>query len=184
MPLTACSSLGGSGGSASLTGVAERNRLDTSFTTFVYAPGPDANTADFYMSDLPPDVWERGGDVTAYSGNLVQVHMFISPRAGSTPIANTASSGTIRWLVLSRGQIGVYGGGGFVTKSGDVGDESLGAKFTDATLRPLMRTAGFDDRLGPCILTGSITADKNQATADLMSRAMIALMGEAQTLPK
>src|SRR4051812_41186350 len=73
----------------------------------------DPDTADVYMTDLPESVWNGGADVSDMSGVIVHVHMFMRPKAGSTPIEETASTAVIRCVVLAKGEIGVYGGGGF-----------------------------------------------------------------------
>jgi hypothetical protein len=167
------------GGGAELTSAAHEHRLNAKLTTIVYEPSRDGGAVDYYLSDLPPEVWRRGGDVSGHSGNLIHIHLFIAPRAGSTPIATAASSATVRWLVLARGSVGVYGGGGFCRESGDPGDRSLGGSIREASLRLLRLSPGFEDRLGAGQMSASFSARLDPAEAGLMARALSALTAQA-----
>ncbi|MBL9001911.1 MAG: hypothetical protein JNK25_12325 [Phycisphaerae bacterium] len=165
----------GGGGDARMVSVASGDVVSMRPTTVVYAKGFDASSADFYISDLPPEVWRNGGDVSDYSGSILHMHVFISPKAGRTPISNQASSSTARWLILSSGRVGVYGGGGFALKSGDVGDTSLGGRITEASMRLLRASEGFEDRLGASRLNASFTARHDPEESALIARTLAAL---------
>lgn len=171
------------GGSASLTASGSTDRLAANLTTRVYTAAYDTSAVDFYLSDLPPEVWSRGGDVSAHAGSIIHIHMFVAPRAGSTPIATSASSATVRWLVLAGGRVGLYGGGGFFTKSGEIGDATLGGRIDHASMRPLRASPGFDDKLGPCWLSASFDAEMNGDEVATMARAFAALAAQSQVLP-
>ncbi len=140
----------------------------------------DANTADVYLTDLSPDAL-RSPDLAAGDGNLVHLHMFLNPEAGLTPIADTACSVTVRHVVFAKGRVGIYGGGGFLNPSGKPGDPTFGGQVRDATVRLLSSTAGFEDKLGPAMWSGSFSADNNRATALLAAeklRATIAAIAK------
>jgi len=167
------------GGSASLRSTQTGDELSASLPTRVYTPG-DSNTADLYLTDLPPEVWTSGADVSDMAGMIVHVHMFIRPRAGRTPIESTASTASVRVLVLARGEIGVYGGGGFFLHSGDVGDATFGGSLSGGTLRLVHATPGFDDRLGPSKLTGAFSGRRDAETSRALARALRTLIAESE----
>ena len=140
--------------------------------------GRDADTVDVYMTDLPDTVWTAGADVSDMEGVLVHVHMFIRPKAGRTPIADTASTSTIRCIVLATGEIGVYAGGGFFVNSSEVGKQTFTGDVRNATLRLMSATGGFNDRLGVSMFSGAVSGKLDNATAEAMDRAMRALIAE------
>jgi hypothetical protein len=166
-----------SGGPARLQSLQNTNSLQSPLPTRVYAAA-DADTADVYMTDLPSSVWEAGADVSDLSGTLVHVRMFIRPRAGRTPIADTASTATIRVMVLAKGEIGVYGGGGFFVNSGNPGKERFRGGVRDASLRLVSATSGFVDRLGVSAFTGEVSGQQDSQAAAAMERALTALIAE------
>ncbi len=170
-----------SGGPARLQSLQNNGALQSPLPTRVYT-ARDADSVDIYMTDLPSSVWNAGADVSDMSGVLVHVHMFIRPRAGRTPIADTASTATIRVLVLAQGEIGVYGGGGFFVNSGNPGKERFRGGVRDASLRLVSATGGFVDRLGACAFTGEVSGTLDTETANAIDRAMRALIAETTSL--
>ncbi|MBX3409198.1 MAG: hypothetical protein KF859_04865 [Phycisphaeraceae bacterium] len=173
---------GGGGGASTLVGVAQGDRLTAKFTTRVYMTTPES-VADVYVSDLPAWVWLEGGDISDLSGSLVHIHLFVRPKAGRTPIAATACSASVRWLVVSGGEVGVYGGGGFATISGEPGKERVSLSLRGASLRLLHSTAGFRDALGPSTLETSLAAALDVQQAGAMRRAITALSAQANLVP-
>lgn len=152
--------------------------LKTDLDTFVYR-APDSQTAEIYMTDLHPDELDPSRDLSGVSGQLVQVTLFIMPRAGSTPIENTANTALVRSIVVARGQVGVYGGGGFLYPSGDPGDPSFGGSIDRASMRFLAGTPGFADILGPAELSGSFRARLDEPSAELLARRFRELLATA-----
>lgn len=129
----------------------------------------DKNTADVYLTDLDRSALDLGAPLDEVSGQILHLHLFISPEAGATPIESTACSVTIRLMVISRGHIGVYGGGGFIMPDSDPGDSEFAGDIERATLRFMQSTPGFTDRLGPAELSGEITAPRNDPTTDRLA---------------
>jgi hypothetical protein len=144
----------------------------------------DQDSADFYMTDLPASVWNGGADVSDMAGMIVQVHMFLRPKAGRTPIADTASTSVIRCVVLAKGEIGVYGGGGFFVNDGQPGEKTFEGSVRNGSLRLVSATEGFVDRLGPCSFAGAVSGKRDQKTADEMERAVRALVAETKEVGK
>lgn len=137
----------------------------------------DRSTADIYLTDLPANASEA--DWTTLEGTLVHLHVFIRPRAGRTPIADSACSFTLRQFVLAGGQVGVYGGGGFFLPKEAIGSEEMRVEFNGATLRLNASTAGFQDLLGPSTMDASWTATRDDAAAAGWARLAGRLMEEA-----
>jgi hypothetical protein len=132
--------------------------------TAVYGAA-DGNTADFYLTDLPLGSLDPGTPLTGQSGRIVHLHMFLTPRAGSTPISSEACSVTVRHIILAGGELGVYSGGGFLLPRSDLGDEQFIGRVRDATLRLTGSTRGFADKLGAASLDATIAAQRDEAMA-------------------
>lgn len=171
------------GGKARLKSLENGSVLSADMTTRVYT-SDDPDTADIYMTDLPPGVWNAGADVSDMSGVLLHIHMFLRPKAGHTPIEDTASTAVIRCLVLAKGEVGVYGGGGFFVNDGTPGGSSFGGSVRNGSLRLVRRTDGFVDRLGPCTFAGSVSGKKDPQTAMLIDRAGRAMAAEAKPVER
>ncbi len=127
----------------------------------------DSNTADIYMTDLPeladPSVTS---DALAHAtGHLIAIHLFIVPKAGKTPIAYTAADMTITHIILADGAVGVYRGAGFLLPSGSPGGTTFGGKTSQATLRPMSATSGFNDLLNWNEARGHVSAMRDEETA-------------------
>lgn len=146
----------------------------------------DANTADIYMTDLSREELDPATDFRDVEGQIVHLHMFIAPRAGKTPIDQTACSVTVRHAIIANGAIGVYGGGGFFLPSGKAGQKRFGGDVRDATMRLVGSTGGFVDRLGAAQFQGSIRAERDDALAALIGRRMddIALTVDRRPAPE
>jgi hypothetical protein len=138
----------------------------------------DKSSADFYLTDLPESTWGLEEDLRDTSGVIIHVTMFIEPKSGKTPIATSAVSGTVRYLVLSNGEVGVYGGGGFVQISGDPGDKTLDASIRDASLRLVRATPGFRDRIGNGRFSLSTTAEQSPEKLEQLAAMLDALQNE------
>lgn len=149
-----------------------RGTLDPNFTTRCYIPTEDKAGADVYLTDLPPELWRPDSDLAGISGTMVHVHLFLRPKAGKTPQAETASNLNIRYVVIGKGAVGVYAGGGFLLPSGTPGDETFGGRIDRASLRLSRAGEGFKDLLGPCELSGRFRAERNETAARLIEARM------------
>ncbi|MBL9031483.1 MAG: hypothetical protein JNM80_07215 [Phycisphaerae bacterium] len=133
--------------------------------TAVYRVG-SANTAEVFLTDLSPEALEPGTDLAVVDGRIVQLRVFLVPRAGSTPIDPTASSLAIRHVVLSGGALGVYSGGGFMQPRDRVGSPSVSGRVAGATVRLTARTPEFVDRLGAASFDASFRATLDESRAN------------------
>jgi hypothetical protein len=173
-----CSSLPFFGGGASpamvspLTGDTFRPDLSTR----VFAPS-SAGIADFYLTDLPSETLAGGGDLTDVSATIVHVHLFAVPKAGRTPISNGATNAVVRVYMLSQGQVGMYGGGGFFRESGEAASQKFGATTSGATLSLTRATRAFDDAIGPNRLSGHFSARRDEETCRAVRAVVRVLEG-------
>lgn len=155
---TGCS--GGGSTNLELRGVSSERVLSPALEHRAYRY-TDSNTADFFLTDLPEELWTPDADFRNVSASIVHVHTFIEPRPGRTPIADGASNVTVRYLVVSRGMVGLYGGGGFLWRSGEPGDANAGGELRGASMKLVRSTPGFQDVLGPSELNGTFSARKD-----------------------
>ena len=138
----------------------------------------DENTADIILTDLSlEDLTSESGIPS--TGTVVHVQLFIRPRPGRTPIARTACSATVRCAVLSHGQVGVYGGAGFMIPDDVPGGKSFGGLMSGAPVRLLRATDGFVDRLGisDADIGFTATRDDDAATRWVLMMDRLALVG-------
>lgn len=129
----------------------------------------DRSTADLYFSDIPLGDLNQAESFNDLVGTIVRVRMFLVPKPGKTPIEPTASTATIQAAVLSRGEIGLYGGGAFMLPSGEPGDRSFGGSIRGGSVRLLSATPGFADLLGASRFTAGVSTPHDQAAAAILA---------------
>ncbi len=116
-----------------------------------------ASEADhaFYCSDVPIEDLLKGG---VQNGQFLHVQLLWLPLPGRTPVDETATNLTIRYVVVSEGKVGVYGGGGFAWPRGEPGKDDLTLVIEGSSLSLLAKSEGFTDLLTPAKLTGTVYA--------------------------
>ncbi len=167
----------GTAGTANLRSVSSASNLNATLTTLAYV-STDPNTADVYMTDLPVPALGPDADLAGISGVLVHLHMFITPLAGETPIANSACSATLRSLVIADGHVGVYGGGGFLAPSEAPGGPTFGGTMRDASCRLTTQSPGFADRLGSSVFSSNFRVPKDPRTAKLIEHRLSTILAQ------
>lgn len=125
----------------------------------------DNSVADIYLTDLSDEALQLRAPLDGVSGTIVHVHLFALPKAGKTPIDDTASTAAVRTLVISNGHLGVYGGGGFMLPSGKPGGKSIGGSIRAASVRLTGSTPGFDDKMGAAEFSASVSAPRDEPRA-------------------
>jgi len=103
--------------------------------------------------------------------------MFLMPKAGSTPIDFTAANATVHHYVIADGAVGVYSGGGFLLPSSEPTGKSISARLGGATLRLAEQAGPFVDRLGTSRVRGSVSAKRDEETADAIAMRLPFLVG-------
>jgi hypothetical protein len=141
--------------------------LSGRFNDVVYANG-EAVEWSFLLSDVEPAALMDG---SATNGRVIHIELLWIPRPGMTPIEITATNASVRYVIISEGQVGVYGGAGFAKLRGKPGDSRVTLSLRDASLRLLHSTDGFADLLTPAQLSGTVTASRNTRKARIIHHA-------------
>jgi hypothetical protein len=131
----------------------------------VYTVEPAHTT--FFMSDLTPEQLAAGGDLT---GQVINIELLWEPRPGYTPLSPTTTNLAIRLLVFSKGEAGLYGGGGFAWPRGTPGETDMKLLITGSNLSLLAKTKGFVDLLSPGEMLGTVDAPQNEQAAIVLRR--------------
>ena len=115
------------------------------------------------LSDVPIEE-VVSGDVR--NAQIMHIELLWLPKAGDTPMGAAATNASIRHIVISNGQVGIYGGAGFAQPSENPADHHK-VVFTlrDASLALQESTAGFVDLLSPTKLTGTFSAQRDDKRA-------------------
>jgi len=144
----------------------------------------DENTADVILTDLSLEEL-TSADAPPATGQIVHLQLFMRPMPGRTPIAREACSTSIRCAVLARGQVGMYGGGGFLIPESKPGGQLFGGSMSRGSLRLIKSTGQFVDRLGPTHADVSFTAnrDDDAVTTWLSLMDRLALVGVSVEQP-
>ena len=168
--------LGSATTSMTVTGAAAAPvRMPLQFSASVVAEDPQVD-ASFWMTDIPLDALERGDVV---DGQVLHVELLFHPRPGYTPLDPTATNLVIRWVVISRGEIGIYEGGGFGYPVGSLDDPAMSLAIHDASLKLGPHTAGFVDLLTPANLSGSVHSARYDTVAVSIRDGIDALLSGA-----
>jgi hypothetical protein len=158
-----------------LESVSGYTSLEVAYPTRI-AHGTDAATADFYLTDLPPELWRPEADLEGVSGTLVHLHLFLPPAAGRAPMGENASNLTVRYVVIAGGEVGVYAGGGFLYLEGSPLDRHTGGRFSGASMRLVRATPNFRDILGASRLKGSFDAAQDADGAVILASKLRQLL--------
>jgi hypothetical protein len=185
-----CSILRGTpGGVLTLSGADGSHTFAPDYSTAAYR-SVDADTFDVFLSDIPRERLANPNDLLAgASGNLVHVHIFLTPDAGNTPIDSTACNFTVRHLVLAGGTadapvMGLYAGGGFVATAPSLMGGSINGAVSAASERLCRSTPAFKDLLGSATLSGRFAASEDEHLADAMSGKLEMLVSRLPALAK
>tara|TARA_E500000318_G_scaffold2060_1_gene2849 strand:+ start:165349 stop:165978 length:630 start_codon:yes stop_codon:yes gene_type:complete len=189
LTLAGCNALrggGGSGGTSTIISDTTGSVYETNLRTRVYTYHDD-NTADIYLTDLSDDqltsFFKTNADWSQISGTIVHIHLFLDPKPGKTPIEPTAANASIRYGIISNGQIGIYDGAGFMLPGEKPGKGSISGSFRAAPLRLSRATPGFADPLTPARMDLSFDSKLDpSASPELQARldAMAALAKPVQ----
>ena len=142
-------------------------RLVSEFANGTYSIESAQTTVVF--SDIPYEELATG---TATDGRFLHIEILWRPRPGRTPIESSSTNLSIRFVVVSHGEVGVYVGGGFAwITGGKPADTELELEITGASVSLVDKTPGFVDLLSPATLVGELGAQKNAENARATRRA-------------
>lgn len=151
-------------------------------TPLVLEPGFVASAAarretehSFWFSTLPLSALaDLSATAPVPDAVFVHIQLVWTPAPGLTPLDDTAVNAVVRAIIVSGGEMGIYGGGAFVRPEGldDEESTSWSLEIEGGSVSLLEKTAGFSDLLSPAAFEGSFTAERNQAGADAWRRAV------------
>ncbi len=147
--------------------------LDGEYRTAFYAVQTETS---FIGTDVPIEDL-LSGNLT--EGVVVHIELLWLPKAGATPMEESATNVSVRYIVVAGGEVGVYGGAGFAFVSGRPGKGKVTIRLRDASLTLLNSTEGFVDLLSPGRLSGQITAGFDELRARQMRFAISQLVTDA-----
>jgi hypothetical protein len=185
-PLAGCSGIGfgGSAGS-SITRDSSGLIFETEYPIRAYTYD-DRNTADVYMTDLSDAelsaFFTESRDWSQITGTIARVHLFLSPKPGRTPIEPTAASTSIRWIIITEGEIGVYDGAGFMIPGGRVTGGSISGSIRNAPLKLTRKTPGFADPLVTPEIDIRFGTKVDEQSADELAARVEALAARAEPI--
>lgn len=140
--------------------------IDANYTTAFYAYGGSVESS-FIMSDVPLEILLKS---KVSDGHILHMQMLWIPKPGATPMDISATNVSIRYIIISNGEMGLYTGAGFAIPQDKMGSDSITIDLRNANLTLTSSTAGFVDLLSPASLTGDFTATLNdQRTQQLRS---------------
>lgn len=188
LSLAGCNALrggGGSGGTSTIISDTTGSVYETNLRTRVYTYHDD-NTADIYLTDLSDaqltSFFETNADWSQISGTIVHIHLFLDPKPGKTPIEPTAANASIRYGIISNGQIGIYDGAGFMLPGEKPGKGSISGTFKAAPLRLSRATPGFADPLTPARLDLSFDSKLDDAASPELQARLDAMAAVAKSV--
>lgn len=119
----------------------------------------------FWFSSAPIEeliaaVESPGSKAAVRNGVFLHAQLVWKPEPGRTPLAATATNVVTRMIVVSDGEVGLYGGAAFARPKGEIGDGRLELDLKGGTLTLLARTEGFHDLLSPVGLEGRLAAPR------------------------
>ncbi len=133
-----------------------------------------ANEGYIWMTDLSDDVL-RSGDIT--NGQIVQLQLLWLPEAGKTPLAETSTNFVIEHIIVSDGEVGIYGGGGFCWPHGNA-TTGLTLDVEDATIAMQEQSDGFNDLLTPATVTGLVRSNPDANKSRLIEAAALRIKNQ------
>jgi len=137
------------------------------------AYGPLDSEHSFWFSDMPLErllASDRGEPIT--DAVFLHAQLMWIPEPGKTPLDDTATNLVTRLLVVSGGEVGLYGGAGFARPTGVPGKETVELRIEGGSLSLLAKTSGFRDLLSPADLSGTFEAPLAPDVAGRWRRAV------------
>ncbi len=142
----------------------QRVVLQANCTTIVCTDG-FANEGDVWMTDIPLEQLESG-EFT--NGQIIHLQVLWKPVAGKTPLTSLSTNISITYIILSEGNVGIYGGGGFCWMSGTPATGMI-LNIEDATIALQHKDAGFNDLLTPATMLGHVQAVPDNTKAQQLA---------------
>lgn len=127
----------------------------------------------YWFSDVPLSaLLAHTSETPLKDAVFLHAQMIWIPKPGLTPLDPAATNLVVRILIVSDGEVGLYGGAGFARIDGDPGDEKVEIEVEGGTLTLLERTDGFNDLLSPAGFSGTFAANLAPDDASRWRRAL------------
>lgn len=113
----------------------------------------------FWFSDVPLEqLLAHSENTPVKDAVFLHAQLIWIPKPGLTPLDPAATNLVVRALIVSDGEVGLYGGAGFARIDGEPGEERVEIEVEGGTLTLLEKTAGFNDLLSPAGFSGTFAA--------------------------
>ena len=132
--------------------------------------------SSLWLSDLTLEEIESG-DVD--QGMILHIELLFPPLPGSTPIDASATNLSIRCIVISGGELGIYEGGGFGYPIGTHEDGAMSLRIEPSGMVLGSHTDGFVDLLSPAELTAVYSGACDTAIAEVYADSVNQLVTNA-----
>ncbi len=129
-----------------------------------------------WLTDVPVSDLAAGSVET---GQILHIELLWTPRPGYTPIDFEATNLSVRYILISNGEYGVYEGGGFGYPLGTPESSSMILDVEGVTLQLAEATDGFIDLLSPAELAGTFNGECDLELAVLIRDATAQLVTDA-----
>ena len=126
-----------------------------------------ANEGDIWMTDIPLEQLQSG---EFKNGQIIHLQVLWTPVAGKTPLASTSTNLSIEHIIISDGQVGIYGGGGYCWMTGS-SEDGMQLNIENATIAIQDSSDGFADLLTPATMNGKVRSVPNQTVARQIATA-------------
>lgn len=114
----------------------------------------------FWFSDVPLSRLLAHSDAAPIKDAVfLHAQLIWIPKPGLTPLDPSATNLVVRVVIVSDGEVGLYGGAGFARIEGEPGKERVGIEVEGGTLTLLESTKGFNDLLSPAGFSGTFAAE-------------------------
>lgn len=114
----------------------------------------------FWFSDVPLSALLAHSEATPIKDAVfLHAQLIWLPKPGMTPLDPSATNLVVRIVIVSDGEVGLYGGAGFARIDGEPGKERVEISVEGGTLTLLEKTGGFNDLLSPAGFSGTFAAD-------------------------
>ena len=125
--------------------------LDLKHGAFAVQPAQHS----FFLSSVPLEALQ---DKELKNAVVLHAQLLWQPKPGATPVDPSATNVTLRLLLVSEGEVGLYGGAGFAWPSGDLESGPAALDIVGSSMTLLDSTEGFRDLLSPVLLLGRTKA--------------------------
>lgn len=158
-------------GCSSFDGIFDRSVGDVELVSLGSRPlilGREMVSASYVRKESEDSFWfadvslealldhERGTPLK--NAMFVHAQLLWYPKPGMTPLDSTATNLTLRVVIVSEGELGIYGGAGFARPKGDPAVGPMTLAVEGGTLTLLEKTEGFHDLLSPVGFESTLTA--------------------------